>query len=227
MKQNKSSRALTHTEVLVTVFDSSLRGHSYGIAERTQKKLVYVPEIYPGLVRMKKQFQYADRCRAQYVVIVGNDGVANQSVKPKIMKQVQKTSSPRRFKHLHIDAQTDRPSLGLTVLLNRPTVNSASCSEPLWSIVSSASIKSDMTPLASDGCRGKSRSWSSAYNSTKSTASRGRAGNTASPSGESTKTSHSASTAGQQPSPHQNRQLELSREFRDADGTPPDYESVG
>ena len=82
------------TEVLVTVFDSSLRGHSYGIAEELRKAGL-CSEIYPGLVRMKKQFQYADRCRAQYVVIVGPDEVANQSVKLKIMETGEESIIPR------------------------------------------------------------------------------------------------------------------------------------
>ena len=98
------------TEVLVTVFDSSLRSHSYSIAEELRTAGLR-SEIYPGLVRMKKQFQYAHRCSAQYVVIVGPDEVANQSVKLKTMETGTEIILPRAdlTKSILNLKQTDAP----------------------------------------------------------------------------------------------------------------------
>lgn len=72
------------TQVLVTVFNESLRSESYAIAN-TLREAGYATEIYPGIPRMKKQLQYANRKQVSYVIFIGTDEARDGIIKLKNM----------------------------------------------------------------------------------------------------------------------------------------------
>lgn len=73
------------TQVLVTVFNESLRAESYAVAN-TLREAGYATEIYPGIPRMKKQLQYANRRHVRYVIFIGTDEARQGVIKLKSME---------------------------------------------------------------------------------------------------------------------------------------------
>ena len=76
--------AASPTQVLVTVFNETLRAKSFALASQLRAAGL-ATEIYPQMARMKKQLQYANRREVTYVVFIGEDEVRDHVVKIKNM----------------------------------------------------------------------------------------------------------------------------------------------
>lgn len=63
------------TQVLVTVFDESTRAQAYGIAADLRAAGI-ATEVFLGVGKLKKQFQYADRKSIPLAVVAGPDELA-------------------------------------------------------------------------------------------------------------------------------------------------------
>jgi uracil phosphoribosyltransferase len=63
------------TQVLVTVFDDTVRARSYAIAQ-TLRSAGFSVEVFLGAGKLKKQFTYADRKQIPWVVVAGPDELA-------------------------------------------------------------------------------------------------------------------------------------------------------
>ncbi len=63
---------LNPAEVLVTVFDADCQAYSLAIAAELRQAGINV-NTYPEAVKIGKQFKYADRVGARYVIVAGPD----------------------------------------------------------------------------------------------------------------------------------------------------------
>lgn len=88
------------TQVLVTVFNETLRGESYAVANLL-RDAGYATEIYPGLPRIKKQLQYANRRNVDHVIFIGTDEAQEGVIK---LKNMQSGEEQTLEKHQLIDA---------------------------------------------------------------------------------------------------------------------------
>ena len=82
------------------MFNESLRAESYAIANLL-RDAGYATEIYPGLPRMKKQLQYANRRNVDHVVFIGTDEAREGVIKLKNMQTGQEQTIE---KHQLMDA---------------------------------------------------------------------------------------------------------------------------
>jgi histidyl-tRNA synthetase len=73
------------TEVLVTVFDEQTRPQAYDIANRLRGAGVRT-EVFLGVGKLKKQFQYADRKHIPTAIVAGPDELARGEVTVKDLK---------------------------------------------------------------------------------------------------------------------------------------------
>lgn len=73
------------TQVLVTVFDEGTRAQAYQVAERLRAAGVRA-EVFLGVGKLKKQFQYADRKQIPFAVVAGPDELARGEVTLKDLK---------------------------------------------------------------------------------------------------------------------------------------------
>ncbi|MGB0647043.1 MAG: histidine--tRNA ligase [Bradymonadia bacterium] len=72
------------TQVLVTIFNESLRPKSFQIAN-TLREAGFATEIFPGTPKMKKQLQYANRRSVSFVIFIGVDEARDGLIKIKNM----------------------------------------------------------------------------------------------------------------------------------------------
>jgi histidyl-tRNA synthetase len=92
------------TQVLVTVFDDTVRARSYAIAQ-TLRSAGFSVEVFLGAGKLKKQFTYADRKQIPWVVVAGPDELARDEA---------------TLKNLRTGEQHVLPILALAVRLRQP-----------------------------------------------------------------------------------------------------------
>jgi len=70
-----ANKIQTTAEILVTVFDDSLKVKSFEVANQLRKSGKQV-SLYPGDGNLGKQFKYADKLGIRYAIVLGPDEVA-------------------------------------------------------------------------------------------------------------------------------------------------------
>jgi histidyl-tRNA synthetase len=75
----------TQTQVLITVFDETVSESSMKIASHLRSGGVAV-ELYPDFSKLPKQLKYANRCEIPYVIVIGPEEDAKQSL---LLKDMQ------------------------------------------------------------------------------------------------------------------------------------------
>jgi len=68
------SNSLKSTEILVAHFDKESMSYACMVATKLREEGVLC-ELYPDSVKIKKQFQYADRKRIPYVIVIGSEEI--------------------------------------------------------------------------------------------------------------------------------------------------------
>jgi len=76
---NKSS-----TKILLTTFGETEQNYSMGLVAKLRAVGINA-EVYPDLVKMKKQFEYADKKGIPFVGVIGSNEIANHTVMLKNM----------------------------------------------------------------------------------------------------------------------------------------------
>lgn len=82
---NMFPQVQTKTKVLVTLFDETTRAESLNFAQELRRAGV-ATDCFLNLAKLKKQFSYADKKNIPFVVIIGPDEEAEQSVTLKNMQ---------------------------------------------------------------------------------------------------------------------------------------------
>ena len=62
------------TQVMITNFDAAAEAHGLGVLRQLREAGINA-ELYPDASKLKKQFDYADRKRIPYVLIIGSDEI--------------------------------------------------------------------------------------------------------------------------------------------------------
>jgi len=70
---------MTTTKVLIAHFDRESQNYSCGIATALRKEGVS-SEVYPDNVKITKQFKYADKKGIPYVIVIGSDEIASNTL---------------------------------------------------------------------------------------------------------------------------------------------------
>ncbi len=84
---------LTAVQVLVTVMDESTQEASLYTA-RTLRENGIAVDVYPGVAKLQKQLKYADKKNIPYVMVIGTDEVASNTVVLKDMKTGDQQTLP-------------------------------------------------------------------------------------------------------------------------------------
>tara|TARA_B100000945_G_C20421968_1_gene618507 strand:+ start:995 stop:2269 length:1275 start_codon:yes stop_codon:yes gene_type:complete len=69
----------SNTDILITIFEEDLISYSYEVA-RELRKHNFAVEVYPDIVKLKKQLKYADRQNISIVLVLGPDEIAKSMV---------------------------------------------------------------------------------------------------------------------------------------------------
>ena len=85
---NELSEAL---QVLIVHFDQSCFEHGLSLLEKLRTAGIR-SDIYPELVKVKKQFNYADKVKTRYTLVVGQDEIGTKKYKLKDMKTGEQES---------------------------------------------------------------------------------------------------------------------------------------
>ena len=72
-------------QVLIVHFDQSCFEHGLILLEKFRKEGIH-SDIYPELAKVKKQFNYADKVKTRYTLVVGEDEIDTEKYKLKNMK---------------------------------------------------------------------------------------------------------------------------------------------
>lgn len=83
--------SLNPAKVLVTVFDAECQAYSLAIASELRKAGINV-NTYPEAAKIGKQFKYADRVGARYVIVAGPDERDQKIMQVKDMQSGEQTS---------------------------------------------------------------------------------------------------------------------------------------
>jgi histidyl-tRNA synthetase len=76
---------LQATEVLVTHFDEATRGFGLQVAANLRSEGI-ATEVYPDLVKIKKQLEFADKKKVKFTVVIGADEMKSQLLSVKNMQ---------------------------------------------------------------------------------------------------------------------------------------------
>lgn len=83
----------TTAEILITVFDESLKAKSFAVADKLRRAGKKV-SLYPGDGNLGKQFKYADKLGIRYAIVVGPEEVEqNKATVKDLLKNKQITVS--------------------------------------------------------------------------------------------------------------------------------------
>ncbi|HAJ06249.1 MAG TPA: histidine--tRNA ligase [Chloroflexi bacterium] len=81
----------SNTDILITIFEEDLISYSYEVASELRKHNFAV-EVYPDIVKLKKQLKYADRQNIAIVLVLGPDEIANSMVTVKKLSDGSQTN---------------------------------------------------------------------------------------------------------------------------------------